>query len=456
MSNFNVEKFGYKQELSRKLNLWQLTAFGVNYMIPLAPAIIFGMIASSSGGSVALPYLLGFLAMLLTANAYVFMVRKFPLSGSVYTYVGKSMGKKMGFLAGWILLLDYILIPTVTSVSAVLYFQNYFPNIPFSVLLIGFALVTGLINLFGVKLLANLGLGLLLVGEVVLVISFITWGHAATVKAGSWHGLFSALPFHISSVSALFTATSLAVLSYLGFDAITTLSEEAKNPIRDIPRAIFLSICIGALTMFLCGYLGILAASHLSTHLADPTWQNTALFFITKEAGGNIVSIIFTSGFILSMFVFNVVATTAGSRLLYAMGRDNVLPKAIFGQVNKRFKTPHFNIFIIIVVECVVGLLVPLNTIGEMVNFGALVGFILLNISVIYFSMKDIHNIKTRLIGLWLKQFILPICAVCILASILFSMSSISLMVGLSWLVMGVIYYYQRAISSKNANLSFK
>lgn len=131
----DLSKFGYKQELERTMNVWQLTAFGLNYMVPIAPAIIFGILLQTSGGTVALPYLLAGIAMLLTALSYSVMVRNFPLAGSVYSYVGRGWNAYFGFIAGWVLTLDYILIPTVTASSSA-----FSPSSIFLTFLIGFCL----------------------------------------------------------------------------------------------------------------------------------------------------------------------------------------------------------------------------------------------------------------------------------------------------------------------------
>ncbi len=343
-----LEDFGYKQELKRSLNLWQLVAFGLNYMIPIAPAIIFGFVLKTSGGTVALPYLIAGIAMSFTAGSYAILVRNFPIAGSLYSYVSRGLNPHIGFLAGWVLLLDYVLIPTIASMSASAYIHQLFPGIGYETLLLIFILSTGLINLFGISVMARLGLILLIIGEIVIFVGFYVWSHAVVVHNIGAGKILSSVPFNFSSISALASATSLAVLSYLGFDAIATLAEEAKNPEKNIPKAIFISILIGAFTMFLTGYLGVLAIPNWRDLMStDPNWVNTTLFYVSKITGGEWFSSFYTAGFVLAMAVFNVVAVAAGSRLLYGMGRDNVLPNKIFGAVNKRWKTPHWNIIII-------------------------------------------------------------------------------------------------------------
>ena len=436
-----LESFGYKQELERTLSVTQLTAFGINYMVPLSPAIIFGFIAAASGTSVALPFTFAFIAMLFTANSYVFMIKKYPIAGSLYSYVSKTLSPYIGFLSGWVLILDYVLIPTVTAVSAVLFFKNFFPDIPFIIIFIPYILLTGFINIVGVKIIAKMGLFLLIIGELTLILSFVVWGHSAIAHSGEGiAGLFSTQPFAFDNLPALFGATSVAVLTYLGFDAITTLAEEAKNPKKDIPIAIFLSICIGFSTMFLCGYLGVLAFPDIASHLHDDVWKNSALFFISKSAGGNFFAEIFTASFILSMFVFNVVATTAGSRLLFGMGRDGILPKHIFGKIGKKFKTPHYNIMLIMLIEFAVGMTLSVDMIAQMVNFGALLGFTILNFCVMYHTFKNGLDKSSNKFKAVLVQIVFPLLGMSVLLVILLYMDVSSLIVGCSWLLIGIIY----------------
>jgi amino acid transporter len=424
-----LKKFGYRQVLRRNLNVWQLTAFGLNYMMPLAPVIIFGLVAATSGGTVALPYILACVAMLLTANSYALMVREFPLAGSTYSYVSRGLSAKLGFLAGWVLLLDYILIPTVSAMSVSLYLHHYLTGVSPELIFVLFVLLTGSINFFGVKLMANIGLWMLLLCEVLVVASFIIWGKHIVALSQHLSSLINSKPFHFASLPHLFTATSIAVFSYLGFDAITTLSEEAKNPKRDIPRAILFSLLIGGATLVLTGYLAVLATPHIQSVLHNRDWQQTALYFISVASGGKVFAAIYMVGFVVSMAVFNVVATASASRLLFGMGRDKVLPKKFFAAIHKRYRSPYLSILFIITAEIIVGLTLSLSFISQVVNFGALFAFALLNLTVAwYFLKKPVGRIR----GLFI-----PLLAFLIMLSILFSMNHFAFIVGCCWLFLG-------------------
>ena len=447
LAELELAKFGYKQELKRSLSVWELTAFGLNYMIPIAPAIIFGFVLTTSGGTVALPYLIAGVAMFFTALSYGAMVQNFPLAGSIYNYVSRGWNPHIGFLAGWILILDYILIPTVTAMSASIYIREYYPQVPYAVWLLLFAVAMGTLNLFGVELMAKLGLWLLLIGEVVIFVGFAVWIWA-THKQNL--PLITTMPFKFDSVSTLMTATSLAVLSYLGFDAVTTLSEETNNPRRDIPKAVYLSVIIGAATMFITGYLGMLLIPNWREFAGNENWVATTLFQVAKRANDTWFPVFYTAGFLIAMGVFNVVATAAGARLLYGMGRDGMIPRGIFGKINKRFQTPHWNIIIIVVIEYVLGVVMSIASITNLINYGALGGFLALNIGVVwlYFIKKTgVSPYKMGNTADWqprgghlLRFLVAPVLGVLIVAWVWSSMDRRTLLVGTTWLVIGIVY----------------
>ena len=445
-----LERFGYKQELKRSLNVWELTAFGINYMIPIAPAIIFGFILQLSGGTVALPYALAGVAMVFTAMSYSVMVKNFPLAGSIYNYVGRGMNPHIGFLAGWVLVLDYILIPTVTAMSASIYIGQFYPQIPYAVWLVIFAVSMGLLNLFGVELMAKLGLWMVAIGELVVFLAFFVWGYAVSANHVGVGTLLSTTPFHFSSFGALATATSVCVLSYLGFDAITTLAEETHHPKRDVPRAIYGSVIVGAVTMILTGYLAMLVIPNWAELIKEPGWADTALMKVSEIAGGRAFAGFYTAGFLLAMGVFNVVATAAGARLLYGMGRDNMLPKSIFAAINDRWKTPHWNIILIVVIEYVLGVCLTVASITNLINYGALGGFVALNVGVIwlyYVKKKGNAPEALRETPCWVptakyfpRYFLAPLAGCIVVTWVFISLDKYSLIVGTTWLAIGIIF----------------
>lgn len=431
----DLESFGYTQQLKRTLTFWQLTAFGLNYMVPIAPAVVFGYILLSSGGSVALPYLLAGIAMSTTAISYGILLKKFPLAGSLYSFVSRGMNPHIGFLAGWVLLLDYLLLPTITSMSVAIYINQIFPIVPYWLSLLVFVCSTSLLNLFGIDIVAKLGFWLLILGEVVIFVGFGVWSHAIVFQGVGVGHLFSLEPFHFQNVSTLASATAVAILSYLGFDAITTLAEEAKQPKKDMPKAILFAVLIGGLTMVITGYLGVLVVPNWQTLLQHEALPSTMLFYVAKITGGNAFTIFYMTGFFLAMGLFNTVSTAAAARLLYGMGRDEVLPRKVFSAINHRWKTPHWNIIVITLLEFIIGISFSIDSIFELVSYGAIFGFFLINLTVIWFFFLK-NSSKKHIFS----YVFFPLIGMIIMAWVFINLRAITLVVGSIWLLIGILY----------------
>lgn len=441
MNTNHLNKFGYQQQLKGSLGLWQITAFGLNYMIPLSPAIIYGFVLIRSGGTVALPFLLAGIAMLLTGITYATMVKHFPLAGSLYNFISRAWHPRIGFIGGWIISLDYLLITTVTSMSAATYIHQLVPNLSYYLMLTLFVITTGLINILGINIIASLGIIFLLFAEIIVFISFMVWSYAIQVHHIGAGTLLSMAPFHYSNIHALINATSLAVASYLGFDAITTLAEESDNPIKNIPRAILLCITLGGITMVITGYLGVLAIPHWQQFTENNDWLATALQNVCEVTGGHIFAVFYTVGFILSMAVFNIVATAATARLFFGMGRDNLLRQNIFAVINKKWHTPHWNVLLIIAINLVIGSFFQIDEIADLVNYGALLGFALLNISLIqfYLAQQNTLNFKKTFTE-YLQYLISPLIGFIVVISVFCGLNRETHIVGTIWLFIGIIY----------------
>lgn len=448
MRDFSPEQFGYDQQLKRSLGLTMLTAFGLNYMVPLSPVIFFGFVLAQSGGSVALPFIIAGIAIFFTAMSYAVMVRHFPLAGSLYNFISQVWGKRAGFLAGWVLLLDYLFITTVTSMSASFYVIELV-HLPYILVLFGFIMLTGLINVFGIQLVAWVGIVLLGLIEIIVMASFIIWGHTIVLHGAGFSALLSLKAFHFTNIYTLMSATALAVGSYLGFDAITTLAEEVKDPKRMIPKAIFLCVFIGGIGMVLTGYLALLAYPNWAEMIGNVNWQGAALFYITKQTGGVVFATVYAIGFIVSMAVFNIVATAATARLLFGMGRDGMISKKYFASVSQRFKTPYFSILLIMLISFVVGALGNLAEIARLVNYGALFGFACLNAAVItmYFKKQDLlyENPCKR----FFVYLVFPFMGFVIVTLVFASLSRQTYICGTVWLLIGIVYLFMAKLFKK-------
>jgi amino acid transporter len=453
LADNELKEFGYEPKLSRSLTTWQLTAFGLTYLQPIGPAVIFGFLLATSGGSVALPYMLAFVGMIFTILSYSVLIKEYPLSGSIYNYVKYVISPFWGFIAGWLLALDYILIPTITSVSSAIYAHQLVPAVSYEVWLLFFVSSMGALNLIGIKSTSYINSAILFIQIAIVMAGFVIWANFLMKSGHGLNSLISVTPFHFESYSGLLQASSLAIFSFLGFDAVTTMAEESVHPRRDIPRAMMICTCIGFSIMFLSGYLGVLLFPSWRELIADQGWLNTTLFNAAKLTGGDLFGLIYTFGFILAMMITNLVSTAAASRLLYGIGRDGFIPSKLFSAVNQRFKTPHWNIIFIVLIELVLGSYANPDQLAELINYGAISGFIMLNFCGIWLGIKRISNLygnSQNFVRAIPKYFIFPAFGLVVMFSIFLNMKNITLVFGSLWGVIGILYYYIRLAMKSN------
>lgn len=443
-ADIELIEFGYVPKLSRSLTTWQLTAFGLTYLQPIGPAVIFGFLLATSGGSVALPYMLAFVGMIFTILSYSVLIKEYPLSGSIYNYVKYVISPFWGFLAGWLLALDYILIPTITSVASAIYAHQLVPAVSYEAWLLFFVTSMGGLNLIGIKSTSYINSAILFIQIGIVIAGFVIWANFLMKSGHGVNSLVSVTPFKFESYSGLLQASSLAIFSFLGFDAVTTMAEESINPRIDIPRAMIICTCIGFTIMFLSGYLGVLLYPNWHELILDQGWLNATLFKAAQLTGGDIFGLVYTIGFILAMMITNLVGTAAAARLLYGIGRDEMIPSRFFSAVNQRFKTPHWNIVFIMLLEIGLGSYANPDQLAELINYGAISGFILLNITVLWFGYKKfgmlLENSKANTY-FYARHFIYPTIGFAIMFSIFVNMKHITLIFGSLWALVGTFYY---------------
>ncbi|WP_264778579.1 APC family permease [Deinococcus aetherius] len=429
-----VEEFGYRQELRRALSFWDLLVYGMIFMVPIAPFGIFGYVFGASKGMVALAYLIGMVAMFFTAMSYRAMSRDFPVSGSVYAYAQRGIGQAAGFFAGWLILLDYILIPALLYVVSAAALSPLFPGVPRAAWVVGFLLIGAAINLRGVELTARTN-RVFLVLELTVLFAFLLVGLIA-LYSGAGAGRLTLAPLYQPGVvtpALVGAAVSVAALSFLGFDAISTLSEEVKDRRRNtVGRATLAAL-------FLMGGLFILqtwVAADLSRGLTFKS-PDTAFYEAAAVAGGGWLSLLTAGATALAWGVANsLVSQAAISRILYAMARDRQLP-APLARVHPTFKTPYVSILIVVLVSLVVALafIDDVARLTNLVNFGALTGFLFLHASVIY------HFLVRRGSRNYFSHLLLPGIGFVIIAYVLYTMNTETKLLGLGWLAVGIVYY---------------
>lgn len=423
---------GYKEELKRVLTLKDLVIYGIAFMTPIAPAYIYGSASGITGGTLALAYVVAMVAMLFTAYSYGHMAAAFPIAGSTYSYTQRAINHNLGFFAGWAMFLDYVLVPLIVFMVGASYANAAVPAIPYVAWVFVIAVVVTVVNYFGVQIAARANLVLVGIMGAIVVIFIVVCAYALTQGTGEGT-LVSVRPFvspdGISS-SMLIAGGAIACFSFLGFDSITTMAEEAINPKKDIGRAAILACIVGGGIFILQAYVAQLVWPDYTTFAS----MDTALFEVAQLAGGAVLAGLYTFAVIISTLTAGLTGQSSAARLLFGMGRDEVLPKKFFTHLHPKYKTPVYNIIIMCLIGIVGALTMNIALVTELLNFGGLFGFMCVNLSVIvyYFIKQKKHNVVSYLI--------LPALGFAICFYLWIHLSKTALTVGGSWLAIGIIY----------------
>ena len=408
-----------------QLRLPSVVVFGVAYMAPMVVLTTFGIVAAASEGTTPTAYVLATVAMLFTALSYGKMARAFPVAGSAYTYVRKMIDSRVGFLVGWAILLDYFFLPMVIWLIGASFLQAQFPSVPFWIWVVAQIVVTTGINVLGVKL-ADIANYLLMAFTMIVLVLFVglSLSHGGgSVTAPLWNSA--------TTIGGISAGAAIAAYSFLGFDAVTTLTEETHDPTRTIPRAILLTALAGGVIFIVVGWV---------TQIVHPggtfTDESSAAFDIATEIGGNLFAALLVAGVVIGGIASGLAAQSSVSRLMYAMGRDNVLPRRAFGYLHPRFRTPVFNL----VLSGVVGLLAlkfSLSTSTSFINFGAFTAFTMVNVSVIsYFLRRRKAGQRLSAVG----YVLVPVVGAVVNLWLLSNLDANAVRLGLGWLAIGIVY----------------
>jgi len=419
----------------RVLGLRHLVLFGVTFVGPTAPFPMFGIVSSVSRGHMALAYLIAMVVMMLTAVSYGRMASVFPAAGSVYTYAGQALHPVAGLVAGWTILLDYLLMPLMSVIYLALTAGRFFPEVPQGVWLVSFAAAITTMNLFGLRVtnMANLVMtGIMTAAVGAFVIAAARALHAG-VGTGVW---FSVKPFYnpaAFSLPGVMGATSIAAFSYLGFDGISTLAEDARNPTKDIGRATVL-VC------FLCGVIFVLQA-----YLGQLVWPDftsypsveTAFLDVSRLVGGAHLLSLVTFVLVVAGVASAVTGQASASRLLLGMGRDRLLPPRIFAYIHPRYSTPSYGILSMGLVTLLGGFFFSFQLAAEAINFGALLGFMSVNLCVMNYYF--IRGGQRRGDG-FLFNLVLPLGGFLACLYVFLSLAHTAKVIGLCWCALGGLF----------------
>lgn len=424
---------GYRQELDRRLGLGHLLIFGMIFIVPIAPMAVYGFVVHESYGMVPLVYLVGIVAMFFTASGYKELSREFPIAGSVYSYVQRGLHPYAGFIAGWMILADYLLTPSLIYAFSANWMHGLLPLVPFWGWVVSFVLINTTINILGIRLQARANILLLGVQLLALAV-FLAFAVRFVFAMGRGSGGWSVAPFfqpaHFNW-GFVASAASIAALSFLGFDAISTLSEETREPRRNIGRATVLSLALLGAIFVLETYMASLAHPNYTT-----LSETLGFFQIGREISGQWLFILLILVNVISAGIANALASQlAISRILYSMGRDGSLPAgSLLARVQPRFRTPVNAIVVVAVVSLILALSVPAVAIVKLVNFGALTAFMLLNITVIvffYIKRKD----RTKIV----RYLVFPLLGFAIVAFVWSGFDQATFAFGGAWLLAGLV-----------------
>ena len=414
------------------MKLHHLVIFGVAFLTPMIAYTIYGVIATASHGVESGSICFAVIAMLFTALSYGHMAKAFPAAGSTYTYTRKAINAKLGVVAGWIVLLGYVFFPMAIWLIGASYFSAAVPAVPSWVWLIGFIVVTSMINIVGVEVGSKINFIMVSI-QVVIIVAFLIFTIKAITEGMGEGTLASFSPFYNPDIDFSYTVAGAAAACYcfLGFDALTTFTEDTIDPTKNIPRSIIL-------TLLVCGAIFLVVTYF--THLVHPSFDypnpDNAAYDIAKQVAPSIFGGIFLIGTIAGQFAAGLSAQASGARLLYAMGRDGVLPKKFFGNLNHKTQTP-VNAIILTGVVALFAVFLDVTKATAYINFGGFVAFFFVNISVIvYYFVKQ----KQRSVKGFFLYLVFPILGALLCLYLLIHLDKIAIILGCAWTVAGIIY----------------
>ena len=437
------------QRLRRVLSLRDLLVYGMVIMQVVAPVPIFGLLEQRSDNHAVTTVLLAMVAMMITAVSYGRMAILYPMAGSAYTYVGRALNPHLGFLAGWSMFLDYLVIPLISAFIPALAIQRLLPAVPFPVLtLLIVAAMTGL-NLRGIRVTLHANMVLLVVASLAVGVFLILAARYLFLKTG-WSGLLSLSPMYDPAtfkVGTVLGGISLAAMNYIGFDGLTTLAEDSVNPKRDMVLSTVLVVVI----------TGILSAVELYfLHLVLPDWRsadpNTSYLDVMRTVGGPVLFTTFLVVMSVSQFGSGFSVQVNAARLLYGMGRDNVLPRSLFGYLSPTRQNPSRNILFVGALAFLGTVFVPFDQACDLLNFGAFIGFMGVNLATLwsyYFRAPKGHRRHV----LW--DVLLPASGFLMCLLFWIGLPNRAKIVGGLWLLVGVAYSAYKTRGFRDCPLLF-
>jgi amino acid transporter len=420
-------------KLKRSLRYWDLVLYGLAYIAPFAPLSTLGFVWKESNGLIVLAYVLGAVCMYFTAQCYATMTETLPTAGSVYGFARHSLGAFPGFIAGWMILLDYLLIPAFVYVLIAVALQTLLPAFDRGVWIVLLVAATTVVNWFGITVTSRANF-ISVALQVIILAGFLILGVIA-LYAGKGNGALTLKPvFDAATFDAgkIFSATSICIMSFLGFDAVSTLAEEVDGGDRRVVgRAIIAVLVLSAAFFVLVTW--VLGNLLPGIAIKDPA---AAVYELAAWATGPWTAAVLAWAYAGIVGLSNALPMQVGvARVVFAMGRDRQLPR-ILARVHPRYHTPYVGMLVTAALSLAVALYMKsqLDDLASIVNFGALSGFLCLHISVLaYFGIQ-------RRSAAWIRHWLVPICGIIVVLAVFSGMSALAVKVGSAWLVVGVVY----------------
>ena len=421
-------------QLRKTLTLVQVVMMGLAYLQPMTIFDTFGIVSGLTDGHVATAYIFALIAVLFTAVSYGKLVQRFPSAGSAYTYAQKAISPHVGFMVGWSSLLDYLFMPMINILLAKIYLEAIFPGVPSWIFVTALVAMMTAFNLRGIKVVANLN-SIIVVVQVAIMVVFLGLLVRGVYMGEGMGTLATTKPFFSENahVVPMITGATILCFSFLGFDGISSLSEETPNAGKIIPKAIFLTALIGGIIFVVVSYFLQLYFPDISRFKDPDASQPEIMLYV---AGKFFQSVILCFSCV-TVLASGMAAHAGVSRLLYVMGRDGVFPEKLFGYVHPKWRTPTFNVLLVGVVA-MSAVTFDLVTATALINFGALVAFTFVNLSVI--SQFYIREKRNRTLKDHINYLILPVIGALTVGALWLNLESSSMTLGLVWGAIGLGY----------------
>jgi amino acid transporter len=433
--------------LRRSLTLWDLVFYGIILIQPTAPMPLFGVVSMEARGHVVTTILIAMAAMLLTAISYGRMARAYPSAGSAFTYVGREIHPALGYLTGWSMAMDYMLNPILCTVWCSKAALNILPEVPYPFWVCFFATLFTSLNLRGVRSSARTNQWLAIIMGVVVGWFFVAaarflWGPASSGPIDYWKPFYDSSTF---SFPLVLTGTSIAALTYIGFDGISTLSEEVENPKRNILLA----------TVLTCVITGILAS--LEVYAGQLIWGNyhsfpdvdTAFVHVAGRAGGPLLFQVLNLTLLVASIGSGAGSQLGAARLLYGMGRENAIPRGFFGVIDPKRHIPRNNVLFVGGLALLGGFVLSYQLSAELLNFGAFIAFIGVNLA--SFTRYWLRAEKKTFLNA-----LMPLLGALICFYIWLNLRGPAKLAGGAWVAVGLVYGAIKTGGFRRNLLTFK